>query len=157
MLPKNLLQYHLYQKFGMKQKIGIAQAIIHEPEVLFLDEPASGLDPFGIKNLREIILKINKEKGLGVPFEEELAQAMKDPEFKKAWDEPTGDVYLDTALGISLARQEKKMSQKKLAKKVGTSQQAIARLENPSYRGRSLSTLEKIAQALGKKLEIKFT
>ena len=50
----------------MKQKIGIAQAIIHEPEVLFLDEPASGLDPFGIKNLRELILKINREKGMTV-------------------------------------------------------------------------------------------
>jgi ABC-2 type transport system ATP-binding protein len=51
---------------GMKQKIGIAQAIIHEPEVLFLDEPTSGLDPFGIKNLREIIIKINKEKGITI-------------------------------------------------------------------------------------------
>ena len=51
---------------GMKQRIGIAQAIIHEPEVLFLDEPTSGLDPMGIKKLREVILKINKEKGITI-------------------------------------------------------------------------------------------
>jgi ABC-2 type transport system ATP-binding protein len=51
---------------GMKQRIGIAQAIIHEPEVLFLDEPTAGLDPMGIKKLREVILKINREKEITI-------------------------------------------------------------------------------------------
>lgn len=101
--------------------------------------------------------KIAKAKGLGVPFKEVLSESLKDPEFKKAWEEPTGDVYLDTALEIIMARREKKMSQKALAKKVGTSQQAIARLESPSYKGRNLGTLEKVAKALNKKLEIRFT
>ncbi len=51
---------------GMHQRIGIAQAIIHEPQVLFLDEPTSGLDPMGIKKLREIIIKLNKEKQMTI-------------------------------------------------------------------------------------------
>ncbi len=51
---------------GMRQKIGIAQAIIHNPLVLFLDEPTSGLDPFGVKQLREILLKLNKEKEITI-------------------------------------------------------------------------------------------
>jgi len=51
---------------GMRQRIGIAQAIIHEPKVLFLDEPTSGLDPFGVKQLRDTILRLNKENGMTI-------------------------------------------------------------------------------------------
>ncbi len=51
---------------GMKQRIGIAQAILHDPQVLFLDEPASGLDPMGIKKLRETIIALNEKKGMTI-------------------------------------------------------------------------------------------
>jgi ABC-2 type transport system ATP-binding protein len=51
---------------GMRQRIGIAQAILHEPKVLFLDEPTSGLDPFGVKQLRDTLLRLNKEQGMTI-------------------------------------------------------------------------------------------
>ena len=52
---------------GMRQRIGIAQAILHNPKILFLDEPTSGLDPLGVKQLRDIILRLNnKEKGMTI-------------------------------------------------------------------------------------------
>ena len=48
---------------GLRQRIGLAQAILHRPKILFLDEPTSGLDPLGIKTLRDLITRLNRELG----------------------------------------------------------------------------------------------
>jgi ABC-2 type transport system ATP-binding protein len=47
---------------GYRQRVGLAQALIHDPDVLILDEPTVGLDPNQIKEIREMIKKIGKEK-----------------------------------------------------------------------------------------------
>jgi ABC-2 type transport system ATP-binding protein len=51
---------------GMRQRIGIAQALLGDPAVLILDEPTNGLDPAGIREMRELIRHLADERGLAV-------------------------------------------------------------------------------------------
>src|SRR5262249_56863956 len=51
---------------GMRQRVGIAQALLSDPAVLILDEPTNGLDPAGIREMRELIRRLADERGLAV-------------------------------------------------------------------------------------------
>lgn len=49
---------------GMKQRLGIAQSLLNNPDIVILDEPSNGLDPMGMRELRELVLKLQEEKGI---------------------------------------------------------------------------------------------
>ncbi len=61
---------------GMRQRLGVAQAILHRPRLLILDEPTNGLDPAGIKELRDILKNLAHEEGIGVLVSSHLMSEM---------------------------------------------------------------------------------
>lgn len=65
------LEHRIHQKvktysLGMRQRLGLAQAILHKPSLLVLDEPTNGLDPAGIREVRDYLKKLAHEEGIAV-------------------------------------------------------------------------------------------
>jgi DNA-binding XRE family transcriptional regulator len=87
-------------------------------------------------------------------FQSRLKEDIKDPEFKAHYEEEKQSLKL--AIKIAELREKKGLSQQQLAKLMGTSQQAISRIESGEYEGFTLKTLEKIAEATGMRVKIEF-
>lgn len=87
-------------------------------------------------------------------FDERLKEDLKDSRFKKLFQEEYNK--LQVGLKLTELREQAGLTQKALANRIHTSQQAVSRLESGSYTGYTLSILEKIALALGRTLDIKF-
>ena len=87
-------------------------------------------------------------------FQERLREDLKDPEFRSHFEEERAALAL--ALKISRLRGKRGLTQKELARLMGTSQQAISRIESGDYEGFSLKTLEKVAEATQTRLKIEF-
>lgn len=61
---------------GMKQRLGVAQALLHDPKLMILDEPTNGLDPAGIKEFRNLIQRLAHEHGIGILVSSHILQEM---------------------------------------------------------------------------------
>ena len=86
-------------------------------------------------------------------FDQYLEEQLKDRAFAE-WFKKAGEAW-DVALQLADLRKNSGLSQKELARRVGTSQQQISRLESPSYEGRSLSMIRRVAEALGAAVRLK--
>ena len=98
-----------------------------------------------------------KKKIKLMSFREWQKEKFKDPEFRRYAQQVDDDPFVATALQIIRTRREKHLTQTQLARRAKTSQEAISRMESLDYRGYSLSVLEKVADALGKKVHITLT
>jgi predicted XRE-type DNA-binding protein len=87
-------------------------------------------------------------------FRSRLREDLKDPEFKSHYQEERQALKL--AMKIAKLCEKKGLSQQQMAKLMGTSQQAVSRIESGEYEGFTLKTLEKIAEATGTKVKIEF-
>jgi transcriptional regulator with XRE-family HTH domain len=85
-------------------------------------------------------------------FDLYLEKQLKDPGFAEKFRK-AGQAW-DIAIQLTSLRREAGLSQKELAKRVGTSQQQISRLESPSYEGHSLSMLRRVAEVLGATIRV---
>ncbi len=85
-------------------------------------------------------------------FDLYLQEQLRDPDFARRF-EKAGEAW-DVALKLASLRKASGLSQKQLAKQVGTSQQQISRLESPSYEGHSLSMLRRVAEVLGASVRV---
>lgn len=75
------MQMRIRDKFksyslGMKQRLGVAQALLHNPKIMILDEPTNGLDPAGIKEFRDLLGRLAHENGLAVLVSSHILQEM---------------------------------------------------------------------------------
>jgi transcriptional regulator with XRE-family HTH domain len=85
-------------------------------------------------------------------FDVYLEEQLKNPDFAERF-EKAGEAW-DVALKLAALRREAGLTQKELARRVGTSQQQISRLESPSYEGHSLSMLRRMAEVLGATIHV---
>jgi len=85
-------------------------------------------------------------------FDRYLAEQLKDAAFAAEFRQ-AGEAW-DVALKLASLRKASGLSQKELARRVGTSQQQISRLESPSYEGHSLSMLRRVADVLGANIQV---
>lgn len=113
-----------YFSLGMKQRLGLAIALLGDPELLILDEPVNGLDPTGIEELRNILIKLNKEKGTTIMISSHILSELH--KFVSCYGIIHGGKVMEQLTAEELGRK----CQKHIYLKVNDPKKAVCLLEN---------------------------
>ena len=108
---------------GMKQRLGIANAIMHEPELLILDEPTNGLDPIGIAEMRKFIKNLCEEKGITILISSHILTEI------EQMADTIGIIHNGVLLDESNYQEIQKKNRKYILVKVSSSSKAACILE----------------------------
>ena len=88
----------------MRQRLGVAQAILHHPKVLILDEPTNGLDPAGIKDLRDILKNLAHKENISVMVSSHLMSEMEMMCDRVGYySDPLQNLYINQKAGYRLS------------------------------------------------------
>lgn len=113
---------------GMKQRIGLAQALLHRPKLLILDEPTNGLDPAGIRELRDILKRLAHEEQVAVVVSSHLLSEM------QLMCDRVAIIHLGRLLGVRTIRELTDLSRQTTVYRLLTPQvQAAAEILQPAY------------------------
>jgi len=96
------------------------------------------------------------KKNTMVDFGQWFNKRLKDKKFKIAYEQADEDPFINVAIQLIRLREENHLTQAQLARKVNTSQQAIARMESLRYHGFTVDSLDRVAKALHKRVSIQF-
>lgn len=108
---------------GMKQRLGIANAIMHEPELLILDEPTNGLDPIGIAEMRKFIKNLCEERGITILISSHILSEI------EQMADTIGIIHNGVLLDESNYQELQKKNRKYIFVKVSSSSKAACILE----------------------------
>jgi ABC-2 type transport system ATP-binding protein len=113
-----------HYSLGMKQRLGIAQAILHRPNLLILDEPTNGLDPSGIIEIRELLKKLAHEQNIAIMISSHILAEM--------------EVICDTVAIINNGKVVEFKDMEQIKQGLKGNQQVAIVVDYPNYAGKLL-------------------
>jgi ABC-2 type transport system ATP-binding protein len=115
---------------GMRQRVGIAQALLHSPKLLVLDEPTNGLDPSGIKEMRTLLHRLSREQKIGVIISSHILAEM--------------EQLCDTIAIVDAGKILEVKSIEDIKKGAKASQNVCIKVDYPNYAGKIIMNRMKV-------------
>ncbi|MBS4198272.1 ABC transporter ATP-binding protein [Bacillus sp. FJAT-49732] len=112
---------------GMRQRLGIAQSLLHDPKILILDEPTNGLDPAGIREIRDYLRSLARDKGMSVIVSSHLLSEM------EMMCDRIAIIQKGKLINVQHVREEKNTNEREYVFIINNRKQALSLLDKQGY------------------------